>query len=191
MRRLAGLALFVCALLPCTAGTARAETSSMVVCFDYGCRAQQEVRFDDATFDAIEETLQTATDARSERFAIAAAVARLYVEAGKQTPIWRDRGGDAADDGEGSMDCIDHAFNTTGFMKLLEARGLLRFHAVNAPIRRGFFAEHWAGMITELSSGANFTVDSWYYDFGMPAVIMALPDWKDGLRPPGIMAGFR
>jgi hypothetical protein len=173
------------------AGTACAETSSMVVCYDYGCRAQQEVAFDDAVFDAIDETLQTATDARSERFAISAAVARLYVEAGKQTPIWRDRGGDSADDGEGSMDCIDHAFNTTAFMKLLEARGLLRFHAVNAPIRRGFFAEHWAGMITELSSGANFTVDSWFYEFGMPAVVMPLPDWKDGRRPPGIMAGFR
>jgi hypothetical protein len=191
MRR-ALLLIGACLLLALFAGTAaRAESASMIVCHDYGCKAQEEVTFDDALFDSVEEMLQTAVDARSERFAISAAVARMYVEAGKQTPIWRDRGGDAADEGIGSMDCIDHAFNTTGFLKLLEARGLLRFHSVGAPIRRGIFAEHWAGLVTERASGANYTVDSWYYDFGMPAVGMALPDWQGGLRPPGIMAGFR
>jgi len=182
----------VCALLALLPGTAaRAESASMIVCHDYGCKAQEEVTFDDALFDAVEEMLQTAVDARSERFAISAAVARMYVEAGKQTPIWRDHGGDAADDGMGSMDCIDHAFNTTAFLKLLEARGLLRFHSVGLMVKRGFFAEHWAGLITEHASGARYTVDTWFYEFGMPAVVMSLPDWQGGLRPPGIMAGFR
>jgi len=185
------LRIFAACVVLLACAPAGAEPMRLMVCYDYGCKAQDEVVFEDALFDEVEEMLQTAVDARSERFAISAAVARMYVEAGKQTPIWRDHGGDSADEGIGSMDCIDHAANTTTFLKLLEARGLLRFHDVGLAVKRGFFAEHWAALINERKGGAHYTVDSWFYDFGMPAVVTPLPDWLDGLRPPGIMAGFR
>ena len=180
------------AMMLCIAVDAHADPVPLTICYDYGCKVQANISFDDAVFDAVGETLRTAEDAVSERYAISAAVARMYVEAGKQTPIWRDRGGDFNDDAqEGSMDCIDHAANTTTFLKLMEARGLLRFHTASVPVRRGFFAEHWAGQIIETATRTTYTVDSWFYDFGMPAIVMALDDWRSGRRPPGIMAGFR
>ena len=169
---------------------ARAETA-LTICHEYGCKVQEKIAFDDTIFEKVGEILRTADDAMSERYAIAAAVARMYVEAGKQTPIWRDRGGDLNDEGEGAMDCIDHAANTTTFLRLMEARGLLRFHSVATPVQRGIIAQHWAAQIVEPKSQAVYAVDSWYYDFGMPAIVMTLADWRTGRRPPGIMAGFR
>jgi len=183
--------VLLCAALLLVAAKAHAAPAVLGICYDYGCKARDEISFDDALFDTLGEMLRTADDAVSERYAISAVVARMYVEAGRQTPIWRDHGGDANDEGIGSMDCIDHATNTTTFLKLLQARGLLRFHDVGAPVKRGFFAEHWAAQISQRDSGAAYMVDSWFYDFGMPAIVMALPDWRAGQRPPGIMAGFR
>jgi hypothetical protein len=177
-------------LLLAAAGT-RAAPVALTICHEYGCKMQEKITFDEEIFVKVGEILATADDAVSERYAISAAVARLYVEAGKQTPIWRDRGGDTNDEGEGSMDCIDHAANTTTFLKLLEGHGLLRFHSVGAPLKRGIVAEHWAAQIVEQKSQAVYAVDSWYYDFGMPAIVMGLSDWRAGHRPPGIMAGFR
>ena len=188
MRRPSAYAL---ALLLLAGPAAHAAPAQLTICYDYGCKAQDQIAFGDAVFETVGEMLRTADDAASERHAIAAVVARMYVEAGKQTPIWRDHGGDSNDEGIGSMDCIDHAANTTTFLRLLEARGLLRFHDVGAPVKRGFFAEHWTAQVTAREGGAAYAVDSWYYDFGMPAIVMALPDWRAGQRPPGINAGFR
>lgn len=186
----ARLGVLLLALL--AAGVAHADPAALTVCHGYGCKTQERIAFDDAAFATLAEMLRTADDAQSERYAISAVVARMYVEAGKQTPIWRDRGGDLNDDTaqEGAMDCIDHATNTTTFLKLLEARGMLRFHSVGAPVRRGFVAEHWAATLVE-HNGKSYTVDSWFYDFGTPAIVMSLEDWRAGHRPPGIMAGFR
>jgi hypothetical protein len=168
-----------------------AEPEALRVCYDYGCKAQGEVVFGAAFLEAVDQTLRAADDAAAERYAVAAVVARLYVEAGKQTPIWHDHGGDAADEGVGSMDCIDHATNTTAFMRLLQERGLLRFHQVGTAVKRGFFAEHWSAQLIEQASGTAYAIDSWFYDFGMPAAVMPVADWRAGQRPPGIRAGFR
>lgn len=176
-------------------GAAQAEEAAgtpLTICYGYGCQVEAKIRFDEAIFGTVAEILATADDARTERYAISAAVARMYVEAGKHTPIWRDRGGDHNDDGVvGMMDCIDHAANTTTFLKLMEDHGLLRFHQVGSILGRGWVAQHFAAQIVEKESNAPYAVDSWYYDFGMPAIVMAAREWRGGQRPPGIMAGFR
>jgi len=191
MMRLRARAWVLALALLLAGAAAHAAPAPLTICYDYGCKAQDEISFGDAVFETVGEMLRTADDPVSERNAVAAVVARMYVEAGKQTPIWRDRGGDSHDEGIGSMDCIDHAANTTTFLRLLEARRLLRFHDVGAPVKRGFFAEHWTAQLVERDNGAAFAIDSWFYDFGMPAIVMALPDWRAGHRPPGINAGFR
>jgi len=182
---------YALALLLLAGPAAHAAPAQLTICYDYGCKAQDQIAFGDAVFETVGEMLRTADDAASERHAIAAVVARMYVEAGKQTPIWRDHGGDSNDEGIGSMDCIDHAANTTAFLKLLEARGMLRFHDVGEPVKRGFFAEHWAAQLRERGASGVHTVDTWFYEFGMPAVVMPLADWLRGTRPPGIAMGFR
>jgi len=191
MMRLRARAWVLALALLLAGAAAHAAPAALTICYDYGCKAQDEISFGDAVFETVGEMLRTADDPASERYAVAAVVARMYVEAGKQTPIWRDHGGDSHDEGIGSMDCIDHAANTTTFLRLLAARGLLRFHDVGAPVKRGFFAEHWTAQLVQREGGQAYAVDSWFYDFGMPAIVMALPDWRAGQRPPGIEAGFR
>ena len=118
------------------------------ICFDYACAHQAPAQFDAALLDPIAASLARARDAAEERRLIADAVAQLYLAASRQTPIWRDRGGNRNDNTDlaGAMDCLDHAANTTAFLQLMQRAGMLRFHRVGEPARRVryFVAEHWS-----------------------------------------------
>ncbi len=115
------------------------------------------------------------------------AIGKMYRWAGEQTLIHNDRGGNFADDGQpGRMDCIDHSTTTTRFLRLLEQRGLLRWHRVLDPVRRlrflGF-AQHFSALVEVKQGdevGEQYVVDSWFVDNGEPAVILPLADWEAG-----------
>jgi hypothetical protein len=101
------------------------------------------------------------------------------------------------------MDCIDHATSTTRLLRLLEARGWLRFHRVLEPLRRTRFvvAQHFSAVVEELAAASpsqseakavktgegqareRFVIDSWYYDNGKPAAVLPLQQWLDGADP--------
>jgi hypothetical protein len=86
------------------------------------------------------------------------------------------------------MDCIDHSLSTTRLLKLLEARGSLRWHRVLEPEVRNWalvFPAHWSAAIEEKTGGEaqRFVVDSWFVDNGQPAVILPLAEWKEGAGP--------
>jgi hypothetical protein len=86
------------------------------------------------------------------------------------------------------MDCIDHSQSTTRLLKLLEARGSLRWHRVLPPEVRSrmFLTVHWSAVIEEKNKdgeAARFVVDSWFVDNGQPAVILPLAEWKEGAGP--------
>jgi DNA-binding MarR family transcriptional regulator len=90
------------------------------------------------------------------------------------------------------MDCIDHATTTTRLLRLLEQRGLLRFHRVLEPARRlrVWVFPHYAAQIEEMQrSGegeevsSRFAVDSWFFDNGHPAAVMRLETWQKGNDP--------
>jgi hypothetical protein len=94
------------------------------------------------------------------------------------------------------MDCIDHATTATRLLRLMERRGLLRFHRVAEPVRRHRFLifQHDAARIEEIESGdakdadgkaPAFVVDSWFFDNGRPAAVMPLIDWMAGGTPDG------
>ncbi|HWS12263.1 MAG TPA: hypothetical protein VN279_05670, partial [Rhodocyclaceae bacterium] len=133
------------------------------------------------------------------------AVGRLYAWAGERSPVGADKGGNLPDgDTFGRMDCIDHSTSTTRLLKMVEARGWLRFHRVLDPVRRSRFLldQHFsaaveetgpaaavtpaAGEMLKVSEGrpaARFAVDSWFFDNGTPAVVMPLEDWLSGDSP--------
>ena len=182
-----GFVLAACAAALAVGGVAQASDADVRICYDYGCAREALVKIDAATLEQVGAWLKEAQDAANERARIARAVADLYLVAGWQTPIWRDRGGNFDDDRDlpGAMDCIDHAANTSAFIALLARNGALRFHRHTEAIRRmRFLAEHWAARIVENESGVEYAVDSWYFDFGTPAVVMPLSDWRAG-RDPG------
>ena len=132
--------------------------------------------------------LGSAQSAEDERERLAVAIGWLLGWAGRQTPIAADRGGNYADDGvRGRMDCIDHSTTTTRLLRLLEARGWLRFHRVLDPVLRVrfLFDAHYSAQIEELpeAAGDDATAveaarhvgDSWFRDNGQPAGVLPLP----------------
>jgi hypothetical protein len=177
-------------------GMSAAAAERVSVCFNYGCVAEADVVFSDGQLAALERLLGRARTQAEEREAIGGAVGRLLGWAGQQSPISADRGGNYADDAVyGRMDCIDHATTATRLLRLLERRGLLRFHRVLEPAERLRFwvFPHDAAQIEEMRDGdardgegeapSRFVVDSWFFDNGHPAAVMWLEAWQKGRNP--------
>ncbi len=172
------------------AGIALADERAMV-CFNYGCVARQEVSFSETRLTELGRRLGLADTPVAERAILSLVVGQLYLWAGEQSPIHADRPGDFLDDGvHGMMDCIDHAETTSGFLRMMEDRRMMRFHAVE-PIQRRvrwLVTQHFSAVIRETDgeapeAGARFVVDSWFGEHGDPAVVLPLEDWLDGEGP--------
>jgi hypothetical protein len=182
-------ALRLCALALTLAATP-AGAEEVAVCFNYGCQQQAVVRYSPFELGRVQAEFARVDSPAAERAALARAVAWLYFDAGAQSPIWRDRGGNFDDDDTqpGRMDCIDHSTNTTAFLRLVERQGWLRFHVVDERVMRGrLLSEHWAARVVERGSKEEWVVDTWFLDPGLPALIYPLAAWLDGAEP----AGFR
>ena len=168
------------------AGLAHAD--QVTICYNYGCHARALVDYSEAQLDALRQLLAAAGDAAAEREAISTVIGHMYAIAGEQTPVWRDKGGNYADGGEnGQMDCIDHSTNTDIFIRLLQARGWIRFHEVLKPLMRTRFivVVHWAARIRDRGTQRAYVVDGWYFDNGHPAAVFAVEEWLAGKRPDG------
>lgn len=160
----------------------------VTICYNYGCGVQARVVFDYRNLDRIAELFNDVETPEVERGSIRLALGLMARIAGEQTPTHNDRGGNFDDDGvEGRMDCIDHSHNSTAYLRLIERRGLLRFHRVIEPIERAplLINPHWAARIQETNSGEQYVVDSWFLDHGQPAVVFPLQEWKRGAEPHG------
>ena len=171
------------------------------VCYNYGCLAQSVVEISDERLVEVGRLLHETTDAEGERAAIARIVGHMLGWAAEQTPIGADRGGNYADEGVyGRMDCVDHSTTTTRLLRMIEAKGMLRFHHVLDPVlrRRFLLFEHYSALIEERKPGASdcgcdgeieadpskqFVVDSWFFDNGQAAAVMPLARWKSGESP--------
>ncbi len=179
-----------CFLLLCSFSLKAEER--IIVCFNYGCYAQAEVVYSDEQLRVIGFLLGEARDAAQERDAISLAAGRMLGWAGKQTPISADRGGNYADDAVyGKMDCIDHSTTTTRLLRLMEGQGWLRYHRVLEPeLRMRFFIfMHYSALIEEKVAAVEggqperYVVDTWFFDNGLPAVVMPLAEWRAGGGP--------
>jgi len=163
-----------------------ARADEVTICYNYGCYSRVPVDYSEEQLERLHQELAASADASAERTAISAVIGRMYAIAGEQTPVWRDKGGNYADGGEnGKMDCIDHSTNTSAFLRLVQARGWLRFHDVLEPImrRRFFFAVHWAARIRERETQKVYVVDSWFVDNGRSAAVLPVEDWLAGKTP--------
>jgi hypothetical protein len=175
------------------------------VCYNYGCVTEAKVRYTNSQIAWAQRALAAANTPEQERTALGPVIGRLYYWAGRQSPIYADKGGNYADDAvNGAMDCIDHSNTTTRMLKMLEGKGMLHYHRVLEPARRTrfFMFDHFSAVIEELpprwlprekirypkvtpeeARPDRFAVDSWFVDNGKPAVLLPLEDWKDGAGP--------
>lgn len=184
----------VCLMLLASTGALAGAT--VEVCYNYACLSQDTVLYSDAQLRRVEDLLEDAGNATRERALLGVAIGWMLAWAGQQTPIAADRGGNLADDGVyGRMDCIDHATTTTRLLRLLEARGALRFHRVLETVKRTrwLMFEHYSAQIGERvlaedeldvdEAYERYVVDSWFVDNGQPAVVMPLENWRAGEAP--------
>lgn len=162
-----------------------ASDATVELCFNYGCNVEVPVWFRALELADVHERLAQATDAESEREAIAEALALLYRIAGGQTPIFADRAGNLRDAGvHGRMDCIDHSTSTSRLLELLEARGWLRFHRVVEPARRSrLILQHFSAVIEESEGLDDDPVGERVTDHvGYLLMLCDCPDVLDDLR---------
>lgn len=186
-----GLALAACSHSPTQTllddhGHRTQSWRSFGVCAAYGCRkyfttglSEREVARVRRAFGGPAET------AAEEREAIRRAVAELELIIGPKTGTDGDEPGAAIINfsRDGQMDCIDESFNTTTYLTLMAQDGLLRFHDVDKPLRRGYFLNRWphnTATVVERDTGQRYAIDSWFHGNGVPPEVVTAQDWLDG-----------
>jgi hypothetical protein len=126
-------------------------------------------------------------NAEQERETLRQAIGLMERIVGPKTGTDTDKAGTFGNSAyPGQLDCNDEATNSTTYMRLMAANGLLRFHHIEDTKTRGgflIFGRHSTAAISETASGKLYAVDSWFYDNGNPAVVLPLETWQAGWRP--------
>jgi hypothetical protein len=156
---------------------------TVTVCSAHGCRHKSPFTFtrqDMATLAAL-MAVETGTPA-GERRAIAKAIGWIERRVGPVTGTAADRAGlDFAGSGDPTqMDCVDEATNTTSYLLVLAAHGLLRHHEVLSPMAKDVPFLRWThyfAVIREKGSGQRWAVDSFMYANGREPIIMEAEKW--------------
>lgn len=157
------------------------------VCSGHGCDRVHTVSLTEAEWQWAVSPLDGTDDAGAERVALARVIGRLERLVGPRTGTEHNLGGTFRGAGRpGQMDCIDEATNTTTYLRMLAAAGLLPRHTVEHPRTRGYFIFGWphtSAVIRSLVDGDRYVVDSWFEDNGRPAHVVPLKQWRAGWRP--------
>ena len=158
------------------------------VCHSGGCADVSQVSLTDAEWRQVAAEFDPMPeDAEDERSRISSAIGLLERIIGDKIGTHNDFAGTfGAFSTPGQMDCNDEASNSNTYIKLMMLAGLIRFHELRDTKIRNFFFNGWphtTAAIAEVKSGALYAVDSWFYDNGVPAVIVPLELWKTGWKP--------
>jgi hypothetical protein len=152
--------------------------NTVTMCSAYGCRHKSTFTFthhDIATLTTVMAPNRTHT-AADERKAIAKAIAWIENRVGRETGTWQDRAAiDFSAAGDASqMDCVDEATNTTSYLSVLAAHGLLNHHKVLRPMAKDGVGRwtHYFAIIQEKASGQRWAVDSSMRANGQEPIIM-------------------
>ena len=148
------------------------------VCSAYGCRHKSPFTFthhDIATLTTLVNASRDQT-AAEERKALANAIAWIETRVGRETGTWQDRAAidfSAAGD-RTQMDCVDEATNTTSYLSVLAAHGLLKHHEVLQPMSKDGVGRwtHYFAIVREKASGQRWAVDSSMRANGQEPIIM-------------------
>lgn len=180
--------LTACMLLLVAPAALAGEPPRVSVCWDYGCDQRRQVTLPGTDWRAIRALFSPApVDAAAERNRIARAIARFERATGRLIGTSADLGGNVAGSGRPyQMDCIDESRNTDGYLRVLAARGLLRWHEVGKRRKRApwLLDQHWTAVIRERGGGTAWVVDSWFLDNGKRPYIQPLDAWLDKAELP-------
>ncbi len=158
--------------------------NTVSVCSAYGCRHKSKFTFTHGDIATLKGLMQTKDDGDSpaaERRAVRKAIAWIENRVGRETGTWKDRSSiDLAAAGDPTqMDCVDEATNTSSYLTVLAAHGLLRHHEVVRPMAKdGIFAwTHYFAVMREKASGVRWAVDSSMYANGREPIVVEADKW--------------
>jgi hypothetical protein len=159
------------------------------VCFSHSCSIVVTVALSSEDWQRVRIAFGNPVGTpEEERARLADAIALMESMVGGRTGTWRDFGGDLKGFARpGQMDCVDEANNTTTYLKMFAADGLLKWHTVWPILKRGHIfrgVPHATAVIVDTTNGDRWAVDSWYQDNGMPPYIVPYHVWYDGWSPP-------
>jgi hypothetical protein len=160
--------------------------AAFTVCHGSGCKVRTSVELSDAQWGRLRALFEPApADAAAERARIADAIGLMERLVAKQAGTGQDAARNlVASDQSTQLDCIDEAVNSTTYLRMIAADGLLRFYAVRPPAHRGgILLAHNTAVVREIATGQDFAVDSWFFANGEPPAILPLAAWRDGWEP--------
>ncbi len=159
------------------------------VCKGYGCATSVRITLTPPEWETVRAAFGSPPpDAVSEREAIRRAIGRIERLVGPRTGTADDKPGAQIINfkNHNEMDCIDESFNTTTYLRFLEQDGLILWHSIGLPVRRGSFIDRWphnTATIQEKASATDYAVDSWFHGNGIPPDVVALDLWLKGWTP--------
>ncbi len=165
------------------------DVSSFLVCSEYGCATKQWVSLDESEWNQVGSIfLPESQNAAEERERIREAVALIKKLVGPKAGTDIDRAGATIVmmDKRGQLDCIDEAYNTTTYLRMMDADNFIKFHDIGEPARRGYILNRWphnTATIIEHGTEASYVVDSWYGANGALPDVVTLELWMDGWSP--------
>jgi len=169
------------------------QGNRITVCHAYTCKLQTPYTFkpkDIAEISAIMKKVKRADTPFEERRAVAYAIAHIEVKVGAKLGI-KDRAGmqfTASGDPE-QLDCVDVATNTTSYLLVMKANGLIKHHTVEGTMSKENLAKgivqlnpvkywpHWSAILKENASGQKYAVDRWPFDQGENPAVQKVEDW--------------
>jgi hypothetical protein len=167
--------------------------NKVTICHAYTCKMQDSYTFskaDIAEISAVMKKVKRADTAPEERRAVAYAIAHIDVKVGNKLGI-KDRAGmQFASSGDpAQLDCVDVATNTTSYLLVMQANGLIKHHSVAMTMSKENLLKgmvqlnpvkywpHWSAILQEKETGQKWAVDRWPFDQGENPAVQKVEDW--------------
>jgi len=168
------------------------DGNAVEVCHAYTCQMKSTFYFhpkDIAAIATLMKKRKRADTPFEERRAIAYAIGLIETKVGAKFGI-NDRAG-MEFGGSGNLtqeDSVDEATNTTSFLLVPQAHGLIKYHIVGTPFSKEAliwatlhgdpvkYWPHWTAVIQEKATGQTYAVDSWSGPQGENPAIVKVED---------------
>jgi hypothetical protein len=174
-------------------GATAPQGNRVTVCHAYTCKEQTTYTFSPAQMAEISALMKKTKRADTpfeERRAVAYAISYMEVRVGNKLGIKDVAGMQFTASGDPSQqDCVDEATNTTSYLLVLQANGLLKHHTVSGTMSKENLARgvatlnpvkywpHWTAVLTETKTGQKYAVDSWLFPNGENPAVVKVEDW--------------
>jgi hypothetical protein len=173
--------------------TAAPNGNRVTVCHAHSCKMQTPYTIskqDIAEIAAIMKKVKRGDTAHEERRAVAYAIAAMEAKVGNELGI-RDKPGMqwSAAGKPSQQDCVDEATNTTSYLLVLEANGLIAQHTVQMTMSKDKLVKgiltlrpvkywpHYTAVLQEKATGQKWAVDSWLSANGENPAVVKVEDW--------------